>query len=189
MPRIHPLNSTVKCAFCILTVDITLECAILVSDADDRTRESHWHRKAGAMIKRCSKCRKVKPLAEFHRDAGRKDGHSKRCKVCMTELSRSYDAKNRGQRKEAAKQYRENNKEEHKKKVHDYRARNKDTVRAAAKLHLAIADGTMPSASKLNCDICGRQAQDYHHPDYSKPLDVIPLCRSCHRRLHAASKV
>jgi uncharacterized Zn finger protein len=30
------------------------------------------------------------------------------------------------------------------------------------------------------CQKCGAQATDRHHPDHSKPLDVVLLCRQCH---------
>ena len=35
------------------------------------------------------------------------------------------------------------------------------------------------------CSQCGTQKTDAHHEDYSKPLDVIWLCRKCHRLRHA----
>lgn len=34
-------------------------------------------------MKRCSLCADVKPLDEFNRDAGRKDGHTSRCTDCI----------------------------------------------------------------------------------------------------------
>lgn len=37
------------------------------------------------------------------------------------------------------------------------------------------------------CEICGAtEGLEKHHPDYSKPLEVITLCRSCHMKLHMA---
>ena len=35
------------------------------------------------------------------------------------------------------------------------------------------------------CETCGEIAVEAHHADYSKPLEVRWLCRSCHRRYHA----
>jgi hypothetical protein len=36
-----------------------------------------------------------------------------------------------------------------------------------------------------NCQICNKQkARDRHHIDYNKPLEVILLCRSCHKKEH-----
>ncbi len=34
------------------------------------------------------------------------------------------------------------------------------------------------------CRTCGASKVEKHHPDYSKPLNVIWLCRPCHLRLH-----
>jgi hypothetical protein len=40
------------------------------------------------------------------------------------------------------------------------------------------------------CERCGERSRtDGHHPDYSRPLDVVFLCRSCHMRLHSAVAV
>jgi hypothetical protein len=43
------------------------------------------------------------------------------------------------------------------------------------------------------CEACGgtggKRALDGHHDDYTKPLDVRWLCRSCHGEVHANSSV
>jgi hypothetical protein len=37
----------------------------------------------------------------------------------------------------------------------------------------------------VDCQMCGATKDlQKHHPDYSKPLEVVILCRSCHERLH-----
>lgn len=45
----------------------------------------------------------------------------------------------------------------------------------------AVRDGRL---QKQPCWVCGEQAQA-HHPDYSRPLDVVWLCVSHHRQAHA----
>jgi hypothetical protein len=39
---------------------------------------------------------------------------------------------------------------------------------------------------KEHCDICGESdgRLERHHPDYSKPLEVLTLCKICHEALH-----
>ena len=37
---------------------------------------------------------------------------------------------------------------------------------------------------KENCSICNSPDSEAHHPDYSKPLEVVWLCRLHHVELH-----
>lgn len=39
------------------------------------------------------------------------------------------------------------------------------------------------------CAHCGEDLVEMHHPDYSKPLEVIWLCRPCHLALHREQSV
>lgn len=38
---------------------------------------------------------------------------------------------------------------------------------------------------KEDCKTCGSSKSEMHHSDYSKPLEVTWLCRSCHLKEHA----
>lgn len=35
------------------------------------------------------------------------------------------------------------------------------------------------------CQQCGSKLAQKHHPNYSKPLEVVWLCRDCHLTLHS----
>ena len=52
-------------------------------------------------------------------------------------------------------------------------------------VNLAIKQGRL---SPQPCERCGNERADAHHPDYSKPLLVIWLCRSHHREVHGRNK-
>lgn len=41
---------------------------------------------------------------------------------------------------------------------------------------------------KLPCEVCGIVQSEAHHPDYSKPLKIVWLCRSHHLELHKIIK-
>ncbi len=43
----------------------------------------------------------------------------------------------------------------------------------------AIGRKEIPRADTLLCVDCGATARDYDHRDYSKPLEVEPVCSSC----------
>ncbi len=51
-------------------------------------------------------------------------------------------------------------------------------------IHSEIIKGNLENINKVKCSKCGKQAINYHHPDYSKPYLVIPLCKSCHNLVH-----
>ncbi len=49
----------------------------------------------------------------------------------------------------------------------------------------AKAAGKITSKPCAQCGSCHRLQA--HHPDYSKPLDVVWLCEPCHKKLHNQS--
>lgn len=58
-----------------------------------------------------------------------------------------------------------------------------ERIKARRKLHDAVRSGKIIRGI---CSACGdpNQKAHAHHEDYSKPLDVIWLCRTCHRKEH-----
>jgi hypothetical protein len=46
----------------------------------------------------------------------------------------------------------------------------------------AVREGRLPSVKSQCCVDCGGPAAGYDHRNYDKPLDVVPVCRSCNQR-------
>lgn len=58
--------------------------------------------------------------------------------------------------------------------------------KARCKVYWAIKRGDLTPVAKCSCADCGVPATEYHHEDYTKPLEVIPLCKSCHVARHTS---
>lgn len=61
------------------------------------------------MTKACSKCSVVKPLDEYHRNKGRKDGRLAQCKPCVLAQRAEYEARPEVKARKA--EYRANNRD------------------------------------------------------------------------------
>jgi hypothetical protein len=58
-----------------------------------------------------------------------------------------------------------------------------DKLKAVTESRRAVANGTLIKSDR--CQKCGSKLKvQKHHPDYSKPLEVIWLCYSCHLEEH-----
>jgi hypothetical protein len=81
------------------------------------------------------------------------------------------------------KEWRNRNKEIYGKYIRDWQKRNREKINAHAKVHTAVKNGTLKRS--LYCHECKTQKgkMEGHHKDYSRPLDVIWLCRKCHASL------
>lgn len=70
----------------------------------------------------------------------------------------------------------------------EYKRQERDShpekPRARDAVKRAIKTGVLPVVNSLPCADCGMQAEHYHHPDYSKPLEVVALCKFCHGARH-----
>lgn len=60
-----------------------------------------------------------------------------------------------------------------------------ERVNARKLVHNAIKDGKLVRGC---CVICGKEKAHAHHEDYSKPLEVIWLCRRHHNQQHKQNK-
>jgi hypothetical protein len=64
----------------------------------------------------------------------------------------------------------------------NYRLRHPEKARAEKTIQWAIQSGKI---KKYACAVCGTTEKvEAHHPDYSKPLEVVWLCREHHLQKH-----
>lgn len=82
------------------------------------------------------------------------------------------------------KRYYQEHREELLAKNRQYQQQNKHKTRTYAKTHYY----NVPLDKE--CASCGTtESLERHHPDYSKPLEIVTLCHSCHMRLHHKLRV
>lgn len=115
--------------------------------------------------RKCRFCGKSRPLALFVKDLECKFGVSFRCKFCRNKarLTSRHRAKRRAWFNLP-------------KNLHKNRAR--------CRLGKAVALGKIKKPN--NCSSCNASGVklEGHHYDYTKPLDVLWLCKSCHSKQH-----
>lgn len=141
-------------------------------------------------MKICTKCKKELPLEAFgikDKKTGRLRADCKKCKYnsYVRWFESKYPGKyifNRigGRKIERTK---EEIKQLWRERANLYYKRNsfKSKVRQKAAYHVDLSDSC--------CSSCGTASLlQRHHPDYSKPLDVVVLCRKCHTAEHLRLK-
>lgn len=95
--------------------------------------------------------------------------------------SAEFAKNNRDKVRSYKRKYYKNNRE----KVQEYNNRRRKTSAGIArdKLCHAVSNGKIIRPSI--CSKCGQGGRIHgHHPDYSKPFDVIWLCALCHGKMH-----
>ncbi len=134
-----------------------------------------------ANSKTCFKCGTEKPLDEFYKHKAMADGYLGKCKSCAKsdvaanrqENIETHRAKDRARGFRGSMEY-----------AAKYKAQSPERRAAQVAVGNAIRDGRI---KKLPCFECGKPAEA-HHPDYSRPLDVIWLCSVHHKEVHKMAK-
>lgn len=135
------------------------------------------------MGKICFKCKEEKLLGEFYKHKGMVDGRLGKCKECTKRDVRQH--RQEGDRpREYDRERFQNNPERRKKTIEAAAARSRrDPIKYKAHYTLrnAVRDGRIEKPDR--CSRCnGKEHRiEGHHPDHSKPLDVVWLCVPCHR--------
>lgn len=147
--------------------------------------------------KRCPHCKQIKSLSEFHKDRNRRDGLGVWCKICHNaagkarqqteagkQAKREYQQSKRGRiiRQEANKRYAKTAKGKANSKQQRIKWPNKYHARTIVSNAILLGQLVKPSA--FPCNYCHNVATQYHHPDYSQPLAVTPVCVKCHTLIH-----
>jgi uncharacterized LabA/DUF88 family protein len=143
-------------------------------------------------MKLCIRCKKEKPENKFYSYG------FNICKQCRIEMSTKWrkehpeKAKQYAKRKALyqAKYYKEWYAKNGRKRSSNYtdimlvwRKNNKEKIKVSQRVRYAIKKGLI--TKPLQCSICGRESRIHaHHEDYEKPLDVIWVCASCHKKIH-----
>ena len=145
-------------------------------------------------MKRCCRCKEEKDLKEFNKDKSSKDGRQNKCKICQKQYyqmnkekkkqyQKEYNHMNREKIKEYQKEHYQLNKEKINQCQKQYQKRSPEKQKARGILNSAVQRGKVHKP--LYCSSCeGDKHLEAHHTDYSKPLEVLWLCRSCHVDLH-----
>lgn len=136
--------------------------------------------------KMCLRCEVVKPLDDFIRDSRVSSGIGSQCKKCKSEIDRDFYERNKARKLKtvSARYKRVKNTEQYKNyqraKQNRHRAKYPDKTKART-----LANLYKNKIRKSSCENCGAvEHLNMHHIDYSKPLDVITLCRDCHLLTH-----
>jgi len=154
-------------------------------------------------MKKCATCGQTKGLTEYHVDRRRRDGLRMSCKLCRCAKARAYHMEHRHEvsaRKAAdstriaavRRRYYRNNAGRFAEYQRSRASMSPAKIKAASAIAQGVREGRIVRPSL--CECCGsdpgtgrdgRALIQAHHPDYSKPLDVVWCCPFCHSRFHA----
>lgn len=134
----------------------------------------------------CRICKIEKDIVCFSLAKRGKDGRYSYCKICDREKVRKWNSENLKRKREYSINYVRKNKLAVYQKSRDWLNRDPNRKKAHSAVSRAIKKGTIVRPSC--CSKCNQPGRvEAHHDSYApdKWLDVMFLCRSCHKRLHA----
>lgn len=121
----------------------------------------------------CKKCQHDKSKKDFY------PYQQHECKECVR-------ARVRNNRRKNIDYYRAYDRERGNRQDADYVRKYREANPEKWAAHIAVGNALRDGHLKKDpCFMCGSEKVEGHHPDYSKPLDVIWLCPGCHKSIHA----
>ena len=160
--------------------------------------------------KKCSKCKIYKNIKHFYKQKCGLLGRCGSCKECRLSYQRIYASSHLDQKRENDRKYDKLNREKNREKNRIWRSRNPgyfkqyyyqntqkkleidkrwrlrnpDRMNCYNELRKHLKKNLISRPKK--CTMCGQESNKIqsHHYDYSKPLEVIWICFSCHLHIH-----
>ena len=152
--------------------------------------------------KTCTKCGSLKPLVAFYFEKKR-NLYRPECLICTRKRSLDYRNTHRQECNAAARQYYQDHREQGGLRSRAYRRHHPNQIRQSeqqrylarrssvkykaqqqVKDHVYRQTLLKPNTCSSCKKVCEPRELHGHHEDYSKPLDVVWLCRDCHWQVH-----
>ena len=145
-------------------------------------------------MKYCAGCNADRDDSLFGRDASKEDGMTHKCRACNAAYQKARRVaaaasmpvswkKKTANMAEYMKEWKKANPGYVTQKKKEWYAKNRDRLRVREAVKYALKSGKLV---KTACHVCGKDNVEGHHPDYSRPLDVVWLCREHHLQIHSA---
>jgi hypothetical protein len=109
------------------------------------------------------------------------------CKACKKARDKAWYKANSEKNRDRTKAWKQANPEKNLAHFKTYKQNNPEKYAAHNAVNNAIKRGDLPQVSTCDCVDCDVPAVEYHHEDYSKPLEVVALCKKCHAKRHHPS--
>lgn len=134
-------------------------------------------------MKTCSACLQAKERDEFQKRAASVDGLTAACKKCLQARDKARYPGEKENRLASHKEYKKTpaGRAAYNRAHANWDDRNPERRKAQWKVSNALRDGRL---QRDPCHCCGDLEVEAHHPDYSRPLDVVWLCIKDHKQLH-----
>lgn len=126
----------------------------------------------GVVKRVCRICLVKRDITDYYKDESQSQGYNYVCKDCLRVQQRNQPHREK---------WHKDNKEFVYKYHKEWIDRNPEKRKAHTILNNAIKSGKIV---KMPCVVCNNPASKGHHPDYSKPLEVIWLCQQHHSDIH-----
>lgn len=143
-------------------------------------------------LKRCCHCLEDFPATPefFYRSSSKADGLYHQCKTCKEAYRKTPKGRDVVRRRTSKWRKTENGKKYRRAKDKRRRERFPEKGKARSAVRTAIKSEKLVAVELCSCAKCGSQSEEYHHYSYEREhwLDVIPLCRPCHRSIHRMNK-
>lgn len=129
--------------------------------------------------KKCAGCGRVLKIDGFGYKDKKKGIRQSICRECFSAYNRKRYQENKEKIRERVKSHRDNHPELELDTRLKSCAKNPSKKNAYMAVDAALRSGVLEKPEK--CSGCGSRGRlSAHHYDYSKPLDVIWVCRKCH---------
>ena len=135
-------------------------------------------------MKTCTCCGIEKPISEYNKHPNMADGHIGKCRDCRNKHAKQYRLDNREKINAYQRQYRKTERGKELRAISDkkYQKAFPEKINAKQVIYTGIQRGKI---KRLPCEVCGSSVDVHaHHSDYTKPRQIVWLCRQHHMEEH-----